>query len=69
MKYKNSKELLKKITQIEVDNQKTADEYGELAKSQSLLGLNNQAVESIKKAHQLDPVRPDVDRLFYQITR
>jgi hypothetical protein len=62
-------ELLKKITQIEVDNQKTADEYVELAKSQSLLGLNNQAIESIKKAHQLDPIRPDVDRLFYQITR
>ena len=62
-------ELQKKIDQLDINNQKTADDYIELAKSQSLLGENNQAIESIKKAHQLDPVRPDVDRLFYQITQ
>jgi hypothetical protein len=62
-------EIQKKIDQLSINNQKTADDYIELAKSQSLLGLNNQAIESIKKAHQLDPVRPDVDRLFYQITQ
>ena len=62
-------ELQKKISQLDINNQKTADDYVELAKSQSLLGENNQAIESIKKAHQLDPIRPDVDRLFYQITQ
>jgi hypothetical protein len=62
-------ELQKKIDQLDINNQKTADDYIELAKSQSLLGENDQAIDSIKKAHQLDPVRPDVDRLFYQITQ
>ena len=62
-------ELQKKIDQIDINNQKTSDDYIELAKSQSLLGQSNQAIDSIKKAHQLDPVRPDVGRLFYQITQ
>jgi len=62
-------ELQKKIDQLNVEDQKTADDYIELAKSQSLLGENQQAIDSIKKAHQLDPIRPDVDRLFYQITQ
>lgn len=62
-------ELQKKIDQLTINNQKNADNYVELAQSQSLLGLNNQAVESIKKAHQLDPIRPDIDRLFYQIAQ
>ena len=61
-------ELQKKIDQLAVNNQKTADDYIELAKSQSLLGENNLAIDSIKKAHQLDPVRPDVDRLFYLVS-
>jgi len=58
-------ELQKKIDQLDINNQKTADDYIELAKSQSLLGETDQALDSIKKAHQLDPVRSDVDRLFY----
>lgn len=62
-------ELQKKINRLIVNNQKTADDYIELAKSQSLLGENNQAIESIKKAHQLDPIRPDVDRLFYSLSK
>ena len=61
-------ELQKKIDQLDVNNQKTADDYIELAKSQSLLGQSNQAIDSIKKAHQLDPVRPDVGRLFYLVS-
>jgi len=61
-------ELQKKINQLNINDQKTADNYIELAKAQSLLGENNQAIESIKKAHQLDPIRPDVDRLFYLVS-
>jgi len=58
-------ELQKKIDQIETTSNKTADDYIKLAQAQTLLGLNSQAVESIKKAHQLDPIRSDIDRLFY----
>jgi len=62
-------EIQKRIDNLDINNQKTADDYVELAKSQSLLGLSDQAIDSIKKAHQLDPVRSDVDRLFYSISQ
>lgn len=54
---------------FELNNQKikTADDYLQLAKIQSILGQPSQAIDSIKKAHQLDPIRSDIDRLFYQI--
>jgi hypothetical protein len=61
-------QLQKKITQSEINDQKTADNYIELAKNQSLLGLNQQAIDSIKKAHQLDPIRSDIDKLFYSLS-
>ena len=62
-------EIQKRIDNLDINNQKTADDYIELSKSQSLLGLSDQAIDSIKKAHQLDPVRTDVDRLFYSISQ
>jgi hypothetical protein len=61
-------QLQKKINQSEINDQKTADNYIELAKNQSLLGLNQQAIDSIKKAHQLDPIRSDIDKLFYLVS-
>jgi len=59
-------EKLNLLTSYEV---KTADDYLQIAKIQSILGNSNQAIDSIKKAHQLDPIRSDIDRLFYQITQ
>jgi hypothetical protein len=56
-----------KLSQLNDQEIKTADDYLKLAQIQSILGLSSQAVESIKKAHQLDPIRSDIDRLFYQI--
>jgi hypothetical protein len=61
-------QLQKKIAQSEINDQKNADDYIELAKNQSLLGLNQQAIDSIKKAHQLDPIRSDIDKLFYSVS-
>jgi hypothetical protein len=61
-------QLQKKITELEINDQKTADSYIQLAKNQLLLGLNQQAVDSIKKAHQLDPIRSDIDKLFYSVS-
>ena len=62
-------EIQKRITRLENNSDKNADDFIELAKSQTLLGLNDQAVNSIKKAHQLDLVRSDIDRLFYSISQ
>ena len=60
-------QLQAKLSQLNNLEIKTADDYIQLAKIQSLLGQSSQAIESIKKAHQLDPIRSDIDRLFYQI--
>ncbi len=58
-----------KLSQFNNQEIKTADDYLQLAKIQSILGMSPEAIESIKKAHQLDPIRSDIDRLFYQINQ
>ncbi len=58
-----------KLSQLNNQEIKTSNDYLQLAQIQSILGMSSQAIESIKKAHQLDPIRSDIDRLFYQITQ
>lgn len=59
--------LSQKISELQKKNNKDAQDYLKLAKIQSLVGQNDQAVESIKQAHQLDPIRSDLDKLFYSV--
>ncbi len=59
--------LQKKLSELTNQEIKTSNDYIQLAQIQSILGMSPQAIESIKKAHQLDPIRSDIDRLFYQI--
>ena len=61
--------LSQKVTDLKAKNNKDAQDYLNLAKTQSLLGFNQEAIESIKQAHQLDPIRPDLDQLFYSIIK
>lgn len=60
--------LLQKVNELKNKNNKDAQDYLTLAKIQSTLGLQQDAVESIKQAHQIDPIRPDLDQLFYSVT-
>ena len=57
--------LTKLLQELQLKTNKDAQDYLKLAQIQSILGLSQQATESIKKAHQLDPIRSDVDKLFY----
>lgn len=59
--------LNKRLSKLQSQDNKDTQDYLTLAKIQSALGLNTQAVESIKQAHQLDPIRSDLDQLFYSI--
>lgn len=59
--------LLDKLILLSGLDNKTADDYLQLAKIQSILGYSSQAIDSVKKAHQLDPIRSDIERLFYQV--
>lgn len=61
--------LNQKVTELKSKANKDAQDYLNLAKTQSLLGFNQEAIESIKQAHQLDPIRPDLDQLFYSVTK
>ena len=54
--------------ELQLKANKDAQDYLQLAKIQSTLGLKTQALDSIKKAHQLDPIRSDLDKLFYSTT-
>jgi hypothetical protein len=62
-------ELQKKLITLQQKPDKNTEDYLRLAQIQSILGLSNQAIDSIKKAHQLDLIRSDVDRLFYQMVQ
>jgi hypothetical protein len=62
-------ELKKKLADLQQKSDKNTDDYLKLAQIQSVLGYSSQAVDSIKKAHQLDPIRSDVDKLFYSIAQ
>jgi len=62
-------QLQKKLSDLQKNPNKNTDDYLEIARTQTILGVSTQSAESIKKAHQLDPIRSDVDRLFYQTTQ
>lgn len=61
-------ELSQRINELQNKPSKDAQDYLLLAKIQSSLGQDREAVQSVIKAHQIDPIRPDLDQLFYSVT-
>jgi len=62
-------ELQKKADYLNNKKEKSVEDYVELARVQLLLGQKQNSIESIKKARQLDPVRDDIDRLYYSLSK
>jgi len=62
-------ELQKKIDFLNKKTDKSVEDYIELARIELLLGQKENSLESIKKARQLDPIRDDVDRLYYSLSK
>ena len=62
-------ELQKKADYLKNKADKSVEDYVELARVQLLLGQKQNSIESIKKARQLDPVRDDIDRLYYSLSK
>ncbi len=62
-------ELQKKVDSLNNKTNKSVEDYVELARIQLLLGQKQNSFESIKKARQLDPVRDDIDRLYYSLSK
>lgn len=62
-------EFQKKINLLNNKTNKSVEDYVELARIQLLLGQKQNSLESIQKARQLDPVRDDIDRLYYSLSK
>ena len=62
-------ELQKKVDYLNNKNNKSVEDYVELARVELLLGQKQKSLESIKKARQLDPIRDDIDRLYYSLSK
>lgn len=48
---------------------KSPDDYIELARINSFLGNNKESIENIKTAYQLDPIREDISKLYYLVEK
>lgn len=60
--------LKKTVNQLVVKENKTADDYIELARIQFLLGMQAEASKSLQSAKQLDPIRQDIDEAIYRFS-
>lgn len=62
-------ELKKLINSLTVKSNKNVEDWLELARVQSLVGKNEDALKSVSKAREIDPVREDITRLYYQLSK
>ena len=62
-------ELQKKVDFIKNKKEISVEDYLELARLQLLLNQKQNSFESVKKARQLDPIRDDIDRLYYSFQK
>ncbi len=62
-------EIQKKIDYLVQKTDKSIEDYIELARNYILTNQEYQAVQAIQKARQLDPIRDDVDRLYYSLLK
>jgi len=62
-------ELQKKINYLNSKSNKSVEDFIELARVQFLSNKKQDSFSSIQKARQLDPVRDDIDRLYYSLSK
>lgn len=62
-------ELQKKIVSLESKTDKSTEDYLELARTYILLDQKPLAINAIQTARQLDPIRDDIDRLYYSLSQ
>ena len=62
-------ELQKKADYLNNKTTKSVEDYIELSRVELLLNQKQNSLLSIQKARQLDPIRDDVDRLYYSLSK
>lgn len=60
--------LKKTLNELTAKSQKTSDDLVELARIQLLLGMKQDANDSLYKAKNLDPVREDISQAYFEVT-
>lgn len=65
IKENKEEELRKKLNQIIIKKTKTTDDWMEIAVLFYRLNNKNKAYEAIESAHRLDPIREDVNKIFF----
>lgn len=65
----NPQELEKRINELLSKNNKNVEDWLELAKDQMFLGERKDAIKSISEARKLDPVRKDIEKLYFSISQ
>ena len=63
-KYK-AENLKKRLNQLTVKTNKSADDWMEVAQIQSGLGNKDAEKQAIKTAHDLDPIRADIEKVYF----
>jgi len=63
-KYK-PENLKKRLNELTVKTNKSANEWMEIAQIQSGLGDKNAEKQAIKMAHELDPIRADIEKVYF----
>ncbi len=62
-------ELEKKESVLNSKEDKSVEDFIELARIQLLLNQKSNSLDNIQKARQLDPLRDDIDRLYYSLSK
>ena len=62
-------ELEKKESLLNSKEEKSVEDFIELARIQFLLNQKSNSLDNIQKARQLDPLRDDIDRLYYSLSK
>ncbi|HPJ16634.1 MAG TPA: hypothetical protein PK639_00190 [Candidatus Woesebacteria bacterium] len=60
-------ELKKNLNQLVFKQNKTVEDWAELARIQISLGKKTDAVNSLKSALNLDPLRSDLSQIYYSL--
>ena len=63
-KYK-TENLKKRLNELTIKFNKNADDWMSIAQIQSGLGDKNAEKQAIKTAHELDPIRADIEKVYF----
>ncbi len=63
-KYK-AENLKKRLNELTIKSNKSADDWMTIAQIQSGLGDKNAEKQAIKTAYELDPIRSDIEKVYF----